>query len=83
MYIGNITHFHEDAACDAELSEEERARKISDAVIEILRELFADRVLLWSIEKGRRGDGCSWPFNGEIPQDLPAEADRFVWSRKL
>jgi len=82
VLIENITHHHANPY-DGTLNADERSRLITDEVVEFLRELFADRVLLWSIDKGAGGGGWRMPFEGVVPADIPSGADIFVWSRRL
>lgn len=65
-----ITHHHVNPY-DEDMSDNERYRWITDNVIEYLTVLFADQLFLWSIDNGRAGGGCSWPFEGIMPSDTP------------
>jgi len=76
--IGNITHGHF-SVYDETMGLDARHSAISEEVIGFLRELLADKVLLWTLGKGRSG-GWSMPFEGQIPSDVPSEAKVFVWS---
>lgn len=82
VVIENVTHHHVDCY-DQALSESARFRRMATDVVEFLRELFADRVLLWSRDQGRGGGGWQRTFEGEIPKNVPEDADTFVWSRRL
>lgn len=76
--IGNITHGHF-SIYDETMGLDARHCAISEEVVGFLRELFADKVLLWTLGKGRSG-GWSMPFEGRVPSDVPSEAKVFVWS---
>jgi hypothetical protein len=78
----NVGHHHVQAD-DADLSEDERARWIAEQVVGFLRDLFADRVLLWSVEQGRGGGNWHRPWDGTIPAGVPDGADVFLWSRRI
>ncbi|MGV8042593.1 MAG: hypothetical protein AB2L07_21935 [Thermoanaerobaculaceae bacterium] len=80
--IERVTHHHVTAPDDS-LGSEEQAHAITEEVVWFLRELFADRVLLWSENGGRGGGGWRYPFGGEIPADLREGVDLFVWSGRL
>ena len=80
--IENITHHHVNPYNET-LTKEERYNWIRDSVMEFLADLFADRVLLWSVNQGKGGGGWRIPFEGVVPDDLPSGAEAFVWTRKL
>jgi hypothetical protein len=82
VLIENITHHHVNTH-DETINTEQRCSWISREFVEFLNELFADRVFLWSIDKGAGGGGWKLPFDGAIPEDARSGADRFVWSRRL
>lgn len=81
VIIQNMTHFHINPY-DSAMSEEERARWITDEVVDFLGELFADRILLWSVDQGRGSGGCQ-PYEGSVPADIPKDADKFLWSGRI
>jgi hypothetical protein len=82
VVVQNITHHHENPY-DASLVGIERYEWITERVVAFLRELFADRILLWSRDAGRRGGG--WVRLGANATDNggPRDADVFVWSRRV
>jgi hypothetical protein len=82
VLIEHVTHHHVNPN-DGSLSSEERARFVTESVVEFLEELFADRVLLWAIERGERGGGWLRPFEGDISGEVPHDADVFVWSKRI
>ena len=82
VVIENITHHHVDCY-DPDLSDDDRVKWIADDVVGFLRQLFADRVFLWSRNQGKGGGGWRRPFDGGIPDDVPEDADIFVWSGRL
>ncbi len=56
-YVGHFTHSHFSSYDD--ISEEAKAREISEDVMIFLEDLFADRVLLW----GSHEKGGGWHFS--------------------
>ena len=79
IYLGHVTHTHFGPTY-LDQPEDERALAIRDEVVEFLRELLADRVLLYSVEGSE--DGWS-RYDGTIPRDIPRSAKKFVWSRRI
>jgi hypothetical protein len=79
IIIRNVGHHHVQAD-DADLSGDERARWIAEQVVGFLRDLFADRVLLWSVQGRSSGHQ---PYEGRIPAEVPEHADVFLWSRRI
>ena len=57
-------------------------RQVTEAVVDFLRDLFADRILLWSFDQGRGGGGWQ-PYEGVIPEDIPESADVFLWAGRI
>jgi len=82
VLIENVTHHHVNPY-DENLSEDDRCHWISEEVVAFLHALFADQVLLWSIENGRGGGGWQLPFEGKVSTDIPAAANTYVWSGPL
>jgi hypothetical protein len=80
IIIRNVGHHHVQAD-DADRSDEEGARWIAEQVVGFLHDLFADRVLLWSVEQGRSSG--NQPYEGRIPAGVPDGADVFLWSRRI
>ncbi len=79
--IGNVTHHHINPY-DPDMSHIERAQWVTDEVVEFLQSLFDDRVFLWT-QRGIGRSGMQQPYEGAIPDDLPDDADLFVWSRRV
>ena len=82
VVIENVTHHH----CNpynSEMNPRERAQWVTHEVVEFLRALFEDRVFLWSRQQGKGGGGWTQPYEGVIPDDVPEDADMFVWSRRV
>jgi hypothetical protein len=77
-----VTHYHTNPY-DPEMVANERTRWVNDEVVEFLRALFADRILLWSRQQGKAGGGWAHPYLGVIPDGVPDDADVFLWSRRL
>jgi len=82
--IGEITYVEFDAEYDESLSDEDWQEIITGWVIQFLRDLFNDEILMW---KGKEQAVCGWtriergkkidPF-GELP--LRPDCWFFVWS---
>jgi hypothetical protein len=76
--IGSITHCHFNPY-DESLSPEQLAKRVSNDVIAFLRELFADRVLIW--RSGRLGSGGWQRLPAEKPAHFLSEkATTYLWS---
>ena len=73
--VDDITHGHF-AEYDPTLPEDEHERRIVEAVVEFLSELFADRVAVWGRNDGRGG----WYRIDLRHSDAPSGVDEFVWS---
>ena len=80
--IEHVTHHHINPD-DSEMTPRERAVWVTQAVVEFLRALFDDRVILWSRQHGKGGGGWIQPYEGVIPDGVPGDADIFVWSRRV
>ena len=78
VYIEKITHTHINPY-DASLSGAEREKWIADQVVEFLRALFADKILLHIHNNGRSGGWMS--IAGGAPVDLSAHEKYFLWSK--
>jgi hypothetical protein len=82
VVIENVTHHHTNPY-DSEMTPNERAQWVAHEVVEFLQALFGDRVFLWSRQQGKGGGGWKQPYGGVIPDDVPQDADMFVWSRRV
>lgn len=82
VVIENVTHYHSNPY-DSAMSPRERAERVTQEVVEFLRALFDDRVFLWARQQGRGGGGCQGLYDGVIPDNIPEDADMFVWSRRV
>lgn len=82
VVIENVTHHHSNPY-ESEMSSRERAEWVTQEVVEFLRALFDDRVFLWARQQGKGGGGWAQPYEGVIPDDVPEDADVFVWSRRV
>jgi hypothetical protein len=82
LSIDKVAHTHVNPYDEAK-SMNEVAQWVTDYVVEFLGDLFADRVLLWAVDGGKRMGGWQMGFGGEIPRGLPKEANLYVWSRRL
>lgn len=76
--ISEITHGHFNSY-DESLSDDEHERSTTGSVVGFLRELFADRVLLFRTPDRRMG---GWQFLDMSPEVPPRETgcEYFVWS---
>ena len=74
----HVTHGHF-VPDDDDLSEDERVRRLTNGVVEFLRDVFADRVLLFTTGKGRGPAGWTI-YDGTVPPLVPRFAHKFVWS---
>ena len=75
IVLGRHTHSHFNPY-DASVTETELASMVTQSVIEFLDDLFADRVLIWSIE----GHSGGWTSLPESSSGVPAAARAFRWS---
>lgn len=82
VVIENVTHHHSNPY-DSNMSPRERAESVTQEVVEFLRALFDDRVFLWALQQGKGGGGWTQPYEGVIPDDVPEDADMFLWSRRI
>lgn len=82
VMLEHITHHHVDNY-DQALTAEQRAQWITEGVVGFVEDLFADQVLLWSVQQGQKGGGWLRPYIGDIPENVPDDADVFLWSRRL
>jgi hypothetical protein len=74
VVAGNFTHGHF-SDFDQTLTADEKQRRIVDAVLRFLDDLFADRVVLWGSHEA--GGGWYYPEYCEAPEARPPE---YVWS---
>lgn len=77
VYLGNFTHAHF-ANYDESLSAEQAAESISENVITLLEDVFADRIVLWGSHRG----GGGYYMRGEQPSSFFARnrGQEYVWS---
>jgi hypothetical protein len=73
LYAGNFTHGH--FSNYDKIPEQEKAKEISDSVVEFLEAVFADRVAFWGSHK----TGGGWRRLDAGLQEKP-EASEYVWS---
>ncbi|MEQ8768625.1 MAG: hypothetical protein RL885_32260 [Planctomycetota bacterium] len=80
IYIENVTHEHVNPY-DSEMPPDGRTRWITDNVTRFLRALFDDRIVLFVMQDE---GGGGWQSIDDIPREqLPRDADVFVWSKRL
>ena len=75
VLVGELTHGHFNSY-EPSLSPDELAREVTESVLRFLDDLFADRVLLWTIP----GKSGGWETLTEEPPHFPQGAQTFVWS---
>jgi hypothetical protein len=75
LVIGPHTHSHFNPY-DATLTSAQLAEEVTESVLNFLTDLFADRVLIWSIP-GRSG---GWSLLTGQSSRIPSEACRLIWS---
>ena len=78
VVVEDLTHGHF-AEYDDNLLAEERERRIVDAVVEFLNDLFADQVVVW----GKANVGGGWHRVGESTWGVPSGIKEYVWSGPL
>jgi hypothetical protein len=74
VIAGNFTHGHF-SNYDEKLSVQQKAEKITEAVVHFLEDLFADQIVLWGSHQG----GGGWYKRGEDPA-WEHDTKEFVWS---
>lgn len=79
VYIENITHGHFDVY-DAALRDEEKGKKIAENVINFLKALFSDQVLLFTGPNNRYGGWTRLDLK-DGPVELSPSLRYFLWSR--
>ena len=81
-YIGNFTHWH--AGCyDESLNREEKQKQVINEVLDFLRDLLSDKIVMWGSHKD--GGGFYYLDYDENEQDAPlnpSEVNKYVWSGK-
>lgn len=78
VMLGHHTHSHFNPY-DATLTSAQLAQEVTESVLDFLTELFADRVLIWSIA-GHSGGWSRGSILTDVTSGPPPEAVRFVWS---
>lgn len=80
VLIENITHGHFNPY-DEKLSESQRDEIVTGMVIDFLRALFSDRVLLHCTPDGRMGGWTRMDLVGEGAGELSSSNRYYLWSR--
>jgi hypothetical protein len=77
VYLGHFTHAHF-ANYDKSLSAEQAAKNISENVIALLEDVFADRIVFWGSHRG----GGGYYLRGDQPSSVFARnrGQEYVWS---
>jgi hypothetical protein len=73
VYAGNFTHGH--FANYDDITEDQKAKLISEGVVEFLEAVFSDRVAFWGSHQG----GGGWRRLDLAPHQVPASGE-YVWS---
>jgi hypothetical protein len=81
VVVGSQTHFHVNCY-GMDVTEDECIESIVEEIIEFLRELFEDRILMWSVDQGR-GCGGIEPYDGNMSEYVYETADTFLWSGRI
>jgi hypothetical protein len=80
VIVGNFIHWH--AACyREELSNEEKAEAIAEDVVEFLRDVFNDKMILWGSHKG--GGGFVYRDDQQNQASQSAIYQKWLWSGLL
>lgn len=76
-YLGHFTHVHF-ANYDKSLSAEQAAQSISENVVALLEDIFADKIVFWGSHRG----GGGYYLRGEQPSSVFARnrGQEYVWS---
>jgi hypothetical protein len=80
MEVGSITHHHFNPY-DPSLTESEAAEIIGSQLIEFIRALVADEVLMWKTVGG--GGGCRHIESDEVLPRPGIGVEFYLWSRPL
>jgi hypothetical protein len=79
IFVGNFTHWH--AGCyGEELSDEDKAKEIAEDVVEFLRDVLNDKVILWGSHKG---GGVVYRDEQQNQVSQPATYQKGRWSGSL
>ncbi|MGH7976345.1 MAG: hypothetical protein ACREC8_06750, partial [Limisphaerales bacterium] len=81
IYAGNFTHGHF-SNYDENLSEEQKAEKISAEVVKLLKDVFADKVVFWGSHTAGGGWGARENPEKLKPffKSLGSRNKEYVWS---
>jgi len=81
VFVGNFTHWH--VGCyDEKFTESQKAESIAGEVIDFLRKLFSDQIIIWGSHK----KGGGFYILGEKPNSkswLGTQHKEWVWSGPL
>ena len=87
VYIGSLTHCH--FGCyEANYPESQKQKYIAESVIELLTDLFNNKIIVWKYNDS--SGGFYYIEGNEAEQDTPIEAplekpkvERYTWSERL
>lgn len=87
VYIGSLTHCH--FGCyEANYSESQKQKYIAESVIELLTDLFNNKIIVWKYNDS--SGGFYYIEGNEAEQDTPIEdplekpkVERYTWSERL
>ncbi|WP_370316638.1 hypothetical protein [Pseudoalteromonas sp.] len=80
VMVGSFTHWH--AACyDQTITKEERYQQISAEIINFLKDLFSNKLVLWGSHKTGGGFyNIDFDINEQDSPSEPEEIEQFFWS---
>ena len=78
VVAGKFTHGHF-SNYDDNLTDDQKAEEIAEAVASFLESLFADQVILWGSHKGSGG----WYFIGDEDSSFRTNQKQYRWSGPL
>ena len=80
VMVGNFTHWH--AACyDQTISKDERDKQVSSEIIDFLRDLFSNKLILWGSHQTSGGFyNIDLALNEQDSPCEPSEVEQYFWS---
>jgi hypothetical protein len=80
VVVGNFTHWHPGCYTE-ELSNEEKTEAIAEDVVEFLRDVLNDKIILWGSHK--EGGGFVYRDEQQNQASQPETCQKWLWSRPL
>ena len=80
VMVGNFTHWH--AACyDQTITKDERDKQVSAEIIDFLRDLFSNKLILWGSHQTSGGFyNIDLALNEQDSSCEPSEVEQYFWS---